>query len=140
MSTLSDLLDSEIDDLADLPEFKVFPPGVHKVKIKWEEKEVNDNETVELQMSAIETIELANPEDTPLAPGDEASVLFMLTNEFAQGAFKKILKVLAPMCGTKGIKETMEASSGMEIDVVTKVRTAKSDKTKQYTDIVKIVS
>lgn len=136
--SLDSLLDSSIDDLADLPEFQVFPNGVHRVIIKWESKEVNKHPCLELGMTAIETVELANAADTPLTAGTESSVLFMLDNEFGQGKMKTVMGTLAAACGTKSIKETMEASNGMEVSVVCKVRQNK-DKSQSYTDVTKII-
>lgn len=136
---LDSILDSSIDDLADLPEFAVFPNGVHRVIIDFESKEVNKHPCVELKMKAVETIELANPAaDTPLEAGTESSVLFMLDNEFGQGKFKSIVKTLAEACGTSSIKETVEAAKGMEVQVVCKVRQNK-DKTQSYTDVTKVI-
>lgn len=135
---IDSLLDGSIDDLADLPEFAVFPNGVHKVRIKWEKKEVNKHPALELKMALIETVELANAADTPLAVGAESNILYMLDNEFGQGKMKEIMKVLSAATGTAKISETMEASNGMEVQVVTKVRQNK-DKTQSYTDITKII-
>jgi hypothetical protein len=136
---LDSILDSSIDDLADLPEFAVFPNGVHRVIINFEQKEVNKHPSIELQMKAIETVELANPAaDTPLVAGAESSVLFMLDNEFGQGKFKSIVKVLAAALGTSTIKDTVEAAAGMEVQVVCKVRQNK-DKTQSYTDVTKVI-
>ena len=135
---LDSLLDSEIDDLADLPEFAVFPAGVHRVIINWESKVVNKNPCLELKMKALETVELAETTDTPLVAGTESSVLFQLNNEFGQGKMKELMATLASHCGTTKIKETMEACAGMEVQVVTKVRQNK-EKTAKYTDVVKII-
>lgn len=136
---LNDLLDANLDDLADLPEFGVYPAGVHKVVIQWESKKVAEHPSVELKMKAIETEELSNPEaDQPLAAGAEGNVLFMLDNEFGQGKLKLIIKPLAAATGLSSLREIMEASNGMEVSVVTKVRQNK-DKTQTYTDVTKII-
>ena len=127
---LDSILDSSIDDLADLPEFGIYPSGVHRVIINWESKEVNKHPSMEMKMKLIETVELANPaEDQPVAAGVESSALFMLDNEFGQGAFKKIMKVLAGACGTRKISETVEASNGMEVTVVVVTKPDKKDPT-----------
>jgi hypothetical protein len=135
---LNSLLDASLDDLADLPEFGTYPAGSHKVTIKWEQKEVNKHPCVELQMVAIETEELSNPADTPLNPGAEGSVLFMLDNEFGQGKLKQIIKPLAAATGQASLRGIIENSNGMEVSVITKVRQNK-DKTQSYTDVVKII-
>lgn len=136
---LNNLLDANLDDLADLPEFGTYPPGAHKVTIKFEEKEVNNHPCIELQMVAIETEELANPgADQPLAPGAQGSVLYMLDNEFGQGNLKKTIKPLAAMLGVSSLRAVIEGANGMEVTVVTKVRQNK-DKTQSYTDVSKII-
>lgn len=136
---LNNLLDANLDDLADLPEFGTYPAGAHKVTIKFEEKVVNEHPSIELQMVAIETLELANPgADQPLTPGAQGSVLYMMDNEFGQGNFKKVAKVLAAELGVSSLREVISGANGMEVTVVTKVRQNK-DKTQSYTDVSKII-
>lgn len=135
---INDILDSQLDDLADLPEFSVYPAGSHKVTIKWESKTVNEHPSIELQLKAVETVELANPTDAPLAAGAEGSVLFMLDNEFGQGALKALMKPLAVETGATSISAIMEATNGMEVTVITNVRQNK-DKTQSYTNVKKIL-
>lgn len=135
---INDILDSNLDDLADLPEFGTYPAGSHKVLIKWESKTVNDHPSIELSMTAVETIELADPTEVPLAPGAQGSVLFMLDNEFGQGALKALMKPLAAETGCSSISAIMEATQGMEVTVITNVRKNK-DKTQSYTNVKKIL-
>lgn len=137
---LDDILDSSIDDLADLPEFGVFPSGVHTVSIKWESKEVNKHPCMELKMKLVNTEELSNPEaDTAPAPGTESSCLFMLDNEFGQGAFKGLMKTLASACGTSKISDTVEASNGMEVQVVIATKPDKKDPDTLRMNVKKII-
>lgn len=131
------LLDSTLDDLNDLPEYKVFPPGAHRCTIAWEEKEINKHPAIELRLTAIATEELADPTETPLSEGDESSVAFMLDNEFGVGNFKAVLKPLAAHFGLEGAtnREIVEASQGAEVLVVTKLRADKNDPEKKYLSI-----
>ena len=138
MADIDSLLDSSIDDLADLPEFAVFPNGTHNVIINWESKEVNKHPCLELKMKLVETKEMADSTAVPLEPGAESSVLYMLDNEFGQGKMKAIMKALGESLGTNSIRETMEASQGMTVDVVCKVRQNK-DKSQTYTDVTKVL-
>ena len=125
---LDSILDSSIDDLADLPEFGTYPSGVHTVVIKWESKEVNKHPCMELKMKLVDTVELANPaEDQPPALGTESSCLFMLDNEFGQGSFKTLIKQLAAATGSLKISEAVEASNGMEVQVVVVAKPDKKD-------------
>lgn len=134
------ILDSSIDDLADLPEFGMYPSGAHKVIIKWEQKEVNKHPSMEMKMTMVETVELANPAtDQPVAPGLESSALFMLDNEFGQGVFKRIMKSIAEACGTSKISETIEASQGMEVTVVVTVKPDRKDPTTMRMNVSKVL-
>lgn len=134
---LNSMLDSTLDDLADLPEFKIYPNGTHRVTISFEEKDVNGHPSVELKMAAIGTEELSNPSDTPLSAGEVGSVLYMLDNEFGQGGLKKILQVLGKHFGLGNLREIMEASAGLECLVTTKQRQNK-EKTQSYLSIYSI--
>ena len=138
MSNFDSLLDSSIDDLADIPEFKTFPNGIHKVTVNFKEKEVNKHPCVEFNMSAVETVELSNPADSePLNEGDEGSVLYMLDNEIGQGKLKKILSVFAQQFGTSSLRETMEAANGCEVLVVSKQRVDKKNGN-VYNDVARV--
>lgn len=146
MADIDSLLDATLDDLADMPEFKPFPAGAHRANLTLELKPVNNVPSIDVQLKGIETMELANPEDTPIAPGDSTNVLLMLKkkdgtkNELSEGKLKEILKPLQAHFGTASNRETMEASKGVEVLVVTKIRQDKrdSDDVKSYTDIVSI--
>ena len=135
---LDNLLDATLDDLEDLPEFKPFPVGTHRVTITLTKKEINKHPAFELKMKAIETIELANSEDQPLSEGATDSVSYMLDNEWGRGAFKKIMTPLGQHFGISRISEVIEAAQGAEVVVVTKQRPNK-EKTKSYTDIVELM-
>lgn len=138
---IDDLLDASLNDLADLPEFGIFPAGTHRVIIKWESKEINKHPALELKMKAVETIELANPaSDQPLSAGAESNVAFMLDNEIGQGKLKTAMKELAAQFGGSSVREIRDASDGMEITVVTKTRADKKDPSRVYMDLVKIIS
>lgn len=136
---MDDLLDMSIGDLADLPEFKPFPAGAHRVVFNYESKDVNGARCIEFKLKAVETLELNDPVgDVALVPGAETSVLYQLDNEFAQGKFKPLVTALAAHHGVSSVREALEASKGMELTVVTKTR-ANKDKTQSYTDIVSII-
>lgn len=135
MSELDNLLDSTLDDLADLPEFKPFPPGAHRVTIQLESKEINKKPAVELKMKLLETMELSDASAEPLEPGAETNCLFILknndgsANEISQGQLKNVLIALRDGLGVQGTnREIMEAGNGTECLVVTKLRENKNTK------------
>jgi len=132
------LLDGNLDDLADLPEFKAFPNGAHRVTIKFEQKKIKDHPCIEMGMKLISTEEMSDPAETPLQPGAETSVLYMLDNEIGQGKFKDVIKQLQVSTGPMTNRETLAAAQGMEVLVTTKVRYSE-DKTRSFTDVVKLL-
>ena len=138
---LDTLLDGTLDDLADLPEFRNFPPGMHRCTFAWEQKTIKNHPCIEVKLTAKETIELAKPadeENKPLVGGEVAGVLYMLDNEVGQGSFKEnILKPLAAHFGAKATRELLNDANGGEVLVVTDLR-ANKEKTKTYMSIAKL--
>lgn len=143
-TNIDSLLDGTLDDLADMPEFRPFPPGAHRCALKMEVKKVNEQTAVEVTLTAKSTEELANADDTPLNPGDSCNILYFLTHsnpkvaELGQGQFKNLMKPLAAHFGAKSNRELIAESEGTEVLVVTSLRQNK-DKTKTYTEIVEMV-
>lgn len=134
MSDLDSLLDSQLDDLADMPEFKIYPAGAHRVIFNWESKEINKKPAVEFKFRAVETMELVDPnKDAPLAQGDECNVLLILKNndgaknEFSEGTLKMVAKELQTSFGGSSIKETLDNAKDAEVVIVTKVRENKNN-------------
>lgn len=135
---LNSLLDANLDDLADLPEFQVFPAGAHKVVISFESKEVNKHPCIEAKFKLLETLETSDPTAAPMAVGTEGSCLYMMDNEFGMGNFKKTIKPFAAHLGVSSIRDAIEGANGMEVVIVTKVRQNK-EKTQSYCEIVKVL-
>jgi hypothetical protein len=150
---IDSLLDGTLDDLADAPEFKPFPIGAHKIVMKWETKQLDDskekgkkNTIVTLKMKAIETVETPAGSDEVCSPGQEENIGFFLVHhsspkamEIGQGAFKEIMKSLAAHYGAKSNRELMADSEGAEALVTTGLRADKTDKTKKYTKLEKLM-
>jgi hypothetical protein len=138
---LDALLDGTLDDLEDIPEFRPFPAGAHRCIFSWEQKTVNNHPSIEVKLTAKETVELAKPaddaENKPLVGGETGSVLYMMDNPLGQGKFKEILKALAAHFGSKTTRELLADASGAEVLAVTGLRENK-EKTKKYMDIVQI--
>lgn len=142
MRDIDSLLDGTLDDLADLPAFKVFPEGAYTCTISFTEKEIGDAAGVELKAKCESVEELADPA-TPDAPavGDETSVFFNLRNEFGQGAFKEIVKSLRAdmnLGPEMNNREVLEQANGASALIVFKVRTDKKDAEKKYQGIKKL--
>lgn len=136
------LLDGTLDDLADIPEFRQYPVGAHKILMTWNleytipnvfnEKDKESSglkRFVALEGKALETVELpAGSTDTPLEAGTAFRQTFDLTNEYAQGAFKAIMKSLAQHYGAKSNRELIQESQGAEVVIAIKHRKDKKKK------------
>jgi hypothetical protein len=137
MAEINDLLDAQLDDLADLPENKPFPNGAYAVTVNLAAKEINKKPAVEMKMKLLEVIELSSTEDPAPEAGAESNVLFILknndgsANEIAQGQLKKVLQALQPTFGGSTPKEVMENSKNASVAVVVKAKKDKEDNMRQ---------
>jgi len=134
MSDIDNLLGGTLDDLADMPEFKHFPDGVHKVRFDFVAKEVNKKPGVELKFTAIETMELSDAtKDTPIIAGDETSVLLLFKNndgsknEFSEGTLKMVVGALREQFPGSNNGEILTAAKGAEVVIVTKLKENKNN-------------
>ena len=151
---IDSLLDGTLDDLADVPEFKPFPVGAHRVTIvSWTQKTMDDkkdsskkNVMMEMKLKAIETVETAAGSDEVCSPGQEENLSFFLVHhsspqamEIGQGSFKEIMKALAANFGGKSNRELIADSTGAEVLITTSLRKDKSTPPKFYTRLDKLV-
>ena len=134
---IDSLLDGTLDDLADLPEFRPFPAGTYRFNFSFEQDK-KDKKIYYSRVKNLETIELTDTSETPVEVGAETGVRYDLSNEFAQGAFKKILTILAGHFGAKSNRELIEdAKAPIEVLGVIKQITNKKNG-KVYNDIVEM--
>jgi hypothetical protein len=140
-TNLDAMLDMTLDDLADVPSYEPFPNGAYRVTCKLTQKEVGNHPCFEAMFAVVEVHELSNPEeDSAPAPGSEASVLYMMDNEFGQSNFKKFASPLAKVLGTRTLKELQEKlAEGYEFDIVTGLRKAKTGD-KVYMEVKKVIT
>lgn len=132
MSNVNELLDMDLDDLADLPEFVVPPAGTYRALLeKVESKKIGEHPALEFKYKMLETIELEDPNATPVPENCETNEAYMTDNEFGVGRLKGVLKPLAAHYGTSKVSETCDAAAGTEVLLVTKVRQNK-EKTQSY--------
>jgi hypothetical protein len=121
------ILDANLDDLADLPEFANFPAGVHRCTVSMQQKTINSKPAIEVTLTAIETVELSKPEeDKPVSAGQVSSAAYFMDNEFGQGAFKKLVAPLAGHLGVTSLREIIEQAAGTECEAVTAFRMGKA--------------
>lgn len=136
MNDTNDLLDQTLDDIADLPEFKPYSAGTHKVLVTFESKSVNNHPCVEVGCKMIETVELAEPTgDEAPAPGATANTLCMLDNEFGAGMFKKLATPIGEALGTANLREIVEQTNDIECVIVSSIKLDKNDKSVERMNI-----
>lgn len=138
LDQMSDLLDTQLDDLEDLPEFKPFNPGAHKVMATFAEKTINDKPAVELSMKLVETLELSDPQLKADEPGTECSMAFFLDNEFARGNLKKCATPFGAALNYGTIREIVEGVKDVECLVLTTLRKDKNDPDRFYLNVKEI--
>lgn len=133
LMTLDQLLEGSIDDLADIPEFKPYPVGVHivKPKLEWKAPKSKDKSGgFMLMMEAIETRELLTPDvDKPLEKSAKAGEYYNLGNEYGQGGLKLWLRAAAAKWG--GLKNgelIKKINEGSQAVVMTIQRADKENK------------
>jgi len=137
---IDSLLDSTLDDLEDLPEFKVYPAGTHRCIMKLEKKVIGEGEkafpAIEAKLSYISPEELADPAEEAPKAGDESNSVYNLTNPYGQGNLKKLLGGFAEQVGSTKLADIVaHFAEGVEVVVTTKIRKNK-EKTQSYLDIV----
>lgn len=130
MSNIEVLLEGNLDDLADTPEFKAFPAGVHKATLEMTYKENDKHElVVNGTFTYVAPVELGDVTVTPPKIGDKAGIQMNMANEYGQGTFKDIGKAVAAAQGkdfkTMTKKEVIEGVKGLEFQIVTTVQEGK---------------
>ena len=143
---LFELLDSSMEELADLEKFEPLPAGSHLCTLQWDRKDINGNPTVTAKFTLVETLEMANSSDPVPEPGKTADIAFMLTkkdkntqetvaNTIGQGQLKEVLRVLKETFGGETPNQIIENSQGAQVAVVFKVRASKDDPDTKYNSI-----
>ena len=138
MSDLDNILDGTLDDIADLPEFKNFPPGTHRVTASFSADTIKGKPCIKLDFKYIEALELANPEDEAPKAGDGCGLMFTMNNQFGQGAFKKAAAPFAQALNFSTTREIVEGVQDVECAITTKLRKDNNDPDKVYLNLVEL--
>lgn len=133
---MDQLLDGTLEDLADAPEWKEYPPGVHLVEItEIEQFSVGDDGTkrgLKFKFKGKQTLEATDPEKV-ISEGQVTSLSFFLVHpnenvvRQGQGQFKEIMAVAAAQYGAAKNSELIEKLKGSEVLLVTDLRAEKVD-------------
>ena len=135
---IDSILDATLDDLADAPEFKPFPAGSHQCTFTLVQKMINAKPVFEWKLTAIETLELADPANSVnVKAGDTcSSSIFMYDkegklSEMAQGQFKDLLRPFQAHFNTASNRETLEAAQNTTVVVTMSQRAGKAGSTSE---------
>lgn len=145
-----DLLDLELEELADLEKFEPAPKGSYSCQLTWERKEINEQPAVIAKFKILEVLELSNTTDVAPEPGRSVDIAMTLTrkdkdtgdivaNTIGQGQLKEILSVLAPEVGGTKPAEIMENSNGSTVAVTFGQRKNKNDPDQVFNTLKSIV-
>lgn len=145
---LDQLLDGAFDQvLADKPEYKPFPAGVHAVQVFFKIKKFGDKgvdgEGYEVKFKYGEQMELTDTSAVPAKAGDEASLSLNMTakddfqRENAQGTMKMIVKAAAEKFGGTTAREVIAAADGQFAAITTGTRLNK-EKTASFLTLSKV--
>lgn len=126
-------LDMSLDDIEDLPEFRVFPKGAYLFTVQKHEKKdlegTGDNDgkkfpVLQYDLAMKEIVELsesdlnkAEGEEAPKA-GDMVSFTFRLDNKYGVGNLKKFLAPFAQSFKASKIAEVNDNIDGTECLVI----------------------
>lgn len=146
MTDIFDLLDESLDNLSDLEKFEPFPAGAHLVTLAFRRENLNEHAVVKMDMTMVETLELASVNDIAPEPGKKVGLSFFMTytdkatnekttNKVGQGQLKEILRVLQETAGGNSPTEIMAAAEGMQVAVTLKVRPDKNDPDIKYNSV-----
>lgn len=155
MTDILNLLDSTIDELADLERFTPIPAGTHKLRLEWSYPEDEHKVIVQLKMTVVETLEMANSNEVVPEPGKSGNIRFPLQNKdgtpiiseksgkpmtMGQGQLKEVVAILQPVFGGDTLREVLSNSQGGEVIATLKVRASKDDPDVKFNEIKAILA
>lgn len=138
---IENLMDASLDDVADLPAFEIPPKGHYKLRLeKFEQVTTSsDKPATSMRIVVVSTLELTNKSEAPIKDGTKFGPLFMMDNEFGQGAFKQVAKAFAKGLGmvSPKVSEIM-ALTNIEFTAAVGQRQDKNDKERFYPTLANI--
>lgn len=127
MTSFDNILDATLDDLADLPQVKPFPAGVHKASmvITLPPVKPGKKQQVMVKFKHQAVVEQVDPNREAPSPDDEAMMFIHIygkdggPNEIGQGQLKMLLKPMQEAGLTGNTRELIEATkSGLDVIIV----------------------
>lgn len=137
-SSMESLFSASIDDLADLPAFEAPPPGSYILSVTLDVKRISEKDAVEASFAVVETGELSDATNKPVAPGTKFSTAFFIENEFGLGNLKKFLVPFQEHFGAANIGALVGEIKDVTISGLITNRKDKNDPDKKYASVSNI--
>lgn len=106
---VEDLMDSNIDDLEDLPSFETPPVGFYGLDFTLEKKKINEKPAIGANFVIKEVLELKNKDAKMPELGAKFGMLFMMDNEWGQKAFTSFIRPVAAAKGLTKMRDIITA-------------------------------
>lgn len=128
---LFNLLDKELDDIADLPSFKVPATGIYKLGVKMEVKEINDKAATIAKFTVKEIVELVDDsiEEADRAKADDKfDIAFILKddkgadNEMGWGRLKEFCQPFEAHFGTSNLRKIVSSLCQDEVLITANIK------------------
>lgn len=151
---LMNLLDSTIEELADLQKFEPLPKGSYRLSVNWTLPEDDEYVIVQMKLTMLEVLQIPGIDDPEQYPAVGKAATFYMRlqrkdgepmvwkdgtpNTQDQGRFKEVLLALAPVFNPDGSlsnRQMMEASEGAEVVATLGVRASKKDPDSKFNEI-----
>lgn len=147
---LDNLLDQDLDAIADLPSYEIPPDGFYKLLItKAEQKTVTikDNKeaaVLDIGYKVMEVVELSDPTQRSLVENEDGSLKNIEFNETyffhndpekTKSAIKGVFQEVGTALGLKNLGAVVAALPSLEVYATLKHREDKNDKDKVYAKI-----
>jgi len=143
------LLDSTVDDLADLPVFAPKPEGTYKAQFSWEIDSSGDVPYFKFTFKLLEILSLNDPskaEEVDFSKEPKITVFaYPITkegkkNEFGEGTIKMIVNGLRETHGGNSNGETLANAQGSIVGATFKIRRQKDKETKEIRENNELVA
>lgn len=135
------ILDATLDDMPDLPGFKIPPTGAYAVSVvSVLEKKIGDHPAVEAKFRVVEVMEISETgvkDDEMPVKDDEFSTAFMLDNDTGVGFLKAFLKPIGEALGLNKNREIMEQAKNINLAIVIK-RSHKKETDTYYCNLKRV--
>jgi len=123
--SVENLLDANLDDLNDLPEFRHYPAGSYVARLTVSHSTNEAKELIiEAEVTLLEVAELAVPTveadgyEAPPELKDKSTKQFNLHNQFGEGNFKACFQAVKEHFGITSVRDIINACQGVDVLMV----------------------